>query len=60
MAPTGNRTYPSKPIAEKASWILGAITNPEFVAVVVFCVIGILLTLNFVLRLPDLSAYLID
>jgi hypothetical protein len=59
MPPTGNRAHPSKPIAEKASSMLGAIANPEFVAVVIVCVIGVLLTFNFVLRLPELSAYLI-
>jgi hypothetical protein len=57
MAPTGNRTYPSKPIAERTS-ILSAIANPEFVAVVIFCVIGLLLTLNVMLRFPDLAAFL--
>jgi hypothetical protein len=52
MATTRNRTYPSKPITERVS-ILGAITNPEFIAVVIFCAIGLLVTLNVLLRFPD-------
>jgi hypothetical protein len=58
MARSEHRTYPSKPIREEAS-ISGAIPNPEFVAVVIFCAIGLVLTLNVMLRSPDLSAFLI-
>jgi hypothetical protein len=57
IAATENRTYPSKPIGE-ATTLFGAVTNPEFGSVVVFCAIGLLLTLNVVLRLPDFTAFL--
>jgi uncharacterized membrane protein YdfJ with MMPL/SSD domain len=33
-------------------------TNPDLLAVVVFCVIGLLIFLNFILRFPDLGALL--
>jgi hypothetical protein len=58
MTPTGNRTYPSKPIAAKSS-LLGAIITPEFVLVVIICAIGLLLTFNLMLHLP-LSAFVMD
>jgi hypothetical protein len=56
MAQTGNRTYPSKPIGE-ATTLFGVVTIPEFVSVVVFCAIGLLITLNVILRLPDFAAF---
>jgi hypothetical protein len=59
MAHTGNRTYPSNPIGE-ATTLVGVATNPEFVSVVVFCAIGLLITLNVVLRFPGFAAFLIS
>jgi hypothetical protein len=35
-----------------------ALASPEFIAVGVFCAIGLLLTLNVMLRWPDFSAML--
>jgi hypothetical protein len=58
MATTETRTYPSKPIGE-ATTPFGVVTKPEFVSVVVFCAIGLLITLNVILRLPDLAAFLV-
>lgn len=55
--PTIASIYPSKP-GGKAASLVGALASPEFVAVGVFCAIGLLLTLNVMLRLPDLSAML--
>jgi len=57
MAPTRTTTYPSKP-AGKATSLLNVIANPEFVSVAVFCAIGLLLTLNVMLRVPGLAAFL--
>jgi hypothetical protein len=59
MATTGNRTYPSKPIGE-ATLLREVITNPDFVSIAIFCAIGLLLTLNLMLRLPDLAEFLIS
>jgi uncharacterized membrane protein YdfJ with MMPL/SSD domain len=33
-----------------------AITNPDLVAVVAFCLVGLLLSLNLILRFPDFGA----
>jgi len=55
--PTVARTYPSKP-AGKAASLLEALASPEFVAIGVFCAIGLLLTLNVMLRFPDFGAML--
>ena len=55
--PTIARTYPSKPAAKMAS-LVETLASPEFVAVGVFCAIGLLLTLNVMLRLPDFAAML--
>jgi hypothetical protein len=54
---TIGRAYPSKPAGKVAS-LVEALVSPEFIAVAVFCAIGLLLTLNVMLRLPDLSAML--
>jgi hypothetical protein len=36
--------------------IIAAITNPDFQAVLAFCLIGFLLALNLMMRFPDLGA----
>jgi len=36
------------------------ITNPDFVSIAIFCAIGLLLTLNLMLRLSDLAEFLIS
>jgi hypothetical protein len=38
------------------SRLVTAIANPELHAVIAFCLIGLLLTLNLILRFPDLGA----
>jgi hypothetical protein len=55
--PTIAPTYPSQPAAKAAS-LVEALASPEFVTVAVFCAIGLLLTLNVMLRLPDFVAML--
>jgi hypothetical protein len=55
--PITARTYPSKP-AGKAASLVKALASPEFIAVGVFCAIGLLLTLNVMLRFPDFAAML--
>lgn len=57
MPHTSSRTCPSKPVGE-VTLFLEAMASPEFVAVAIFCTIGLLLTLNVMLRLPDLAATL--
>jgi hypothetical protein len=57
MAPTRTTTYPAKP-AGKATSLVDVIANPEFVSVAVFCAIGLLLTLNVMLRVPGLAELL--
>ena len=38
------------------SRFVATITNPDLIAVVVFCTIGLLVALNLILRFPDLGA----
>jgi uncharacterized membrane protein YdfJ with MMPL/SSD domain len=38
------------------SRLMTVIANPELHAVIAFCLIGLLLTLNLILRFPDLGA----
>jgi uncharacterized membrane protein len=51
------RANPSKP-AGKAASLVKTLVSPEFIAVGVFCAIGLLLTLNVMLRFPDFVAML--
>jgi hypothetical protein len=48
-----------KPRVQKASlrsWLVTAISNnPDLAAIVLFCVIGLLATVNMILRFPDLG-----
>jgi hypothetical protein len=37
-------------------WAIAAIMTPDFQAVFLFCLIGLLLALNAILRFPDLGA----
>jgi hypothetical protein len=57
MARTGNGMSPLKSVKE-ATTSLGVMTNPDFVSVAIFCVLGLLITLNVMLRLPDFAAFL--
>jgi hypothetical protein len=55
MAPAKISTFPAKPVVPS---FLDRIATPEFVSVAIFCAVGLLLTLNVVLRMPDLGAFL--
>jgi hypothetical protein len=37
------------------SQMADAVSNPDFVAVTIFCAIGFLATVNLILRLPDIG-----
>jgi hypothetical protein len=37
------------------SQLADAVSNPDFVAVAIFCAIGFLATVNLILRLPDIG-----
>jgi hypothetical protein len=37
-------------------WLAAAVKDPSLIAIVSFCVIGLLITLNLMLRFPDLGA----
>jgi len=39
----------------KTAWYL-VVTNPDLLAVIAFCLIGVLLALNMILRFPDFGA----
>ncbi len=38
------------------SRLVTVITNPDLLTVVTFCLVGLLLSLNFILRFPDFGA----
>jgi hypothetical protein len=44
------------PASRQWSWLKAAMANPDLVAVVIFCLIGLLLALNVMLRFPDFGA----
>lgn len=37
-------------------WLAAAVKDPSLIAIVSFCVIGLLITHNLILRFPDLGA----
>jgi hypothetical protein len=47
-----------RPPVTLRSQVATAISNPDFVAVTLFCVVGFLATLNLILRFPDSGAAL--
>jgi hypothetical protein len=51
---------PESPLVKAAGrqWrrFVAAITTPDLLAVVIFCLIGLLLALNLILRFPDFGA----
>jgi hypothetical protein len=57
MTPTRSRTYPSNSADETTSF-LEAIVHPDFVAIAIFCALGLLVTLNVLLRYPGWAAFL--
>ena len=40
--------------------VLTAARNPDLIAIVIFCAIGLLITLNVILRYPDFGAAAIE
>jgi hypothetical protein len=38
------------------SWLAAAVKDPSLIAIVIFCTIGLLITLNLMLRFPDFGA----
>jgi hypothetical protein len=50
------RTYAGKTTGTRRSWFIGAVTNRDFQAVVVFALIGLLAVIDAVLRFPDFGA----
>lgn len=61
LPPVTARVYPRiatrSTAAERALWrTFAALSNRDLHAVVAFCAVGILLTLNVILRFPDFGA----
>jgi hypothetical protein len=50
--------WKSDPRPARTGWsrFVAAITNPDLIAMVFFCTIGFLITINIVLRFPDFGA----
>lgn len=44
------------PASWQWSWLKTVVANPDLVAIVIFCLIGLLLALNIMLRFPDFGA----
>lgn len=44
--------------AAQTAWyrLVATLTNPDLIAVVVFCAIGLLVAINVILRFPDFGA----
>jgi hypothetical protein len=38
------------------SWLAAAVKDPSLIAIVLFCAIGLLVTLNLILRFPEFGA----
>jgi len=53
---TRSASQPTK--SAKTVWhqVVAKITNPDLIMIVAFCAIGLLITLNVILRFPDLGA----
>ncbi len=50
------RTYAGQTPRPQRSWFIAAVTNRDFQAVVVFALIGMLATIDAVLRFPEFGA----
>ncbi len=46
---------PERPVATEPSRFAAAISNPDFVAIAIFCAIGLLATVNLMLRIPNIG-----
>jgi hypothetical protein len=50
------RSYARQTEGAQQSWVVAALTNRDFQAVVIFALIGLLATIDAVLRFPDFGA----
>jgi hypothetical protein len=41
-------------------WFVAVLANPDLLAVLAFCFIGLLVALNLILRFPDLGAVIVQ
>jgi hypothetical protein len=57
LAVSSTHKYPSRSQGDAAS-LIELVANPQFVTVTIFCAVGLLFTLNLIMRLPDLGALL--
>jgi hypothetical protein len=55
LQPLPRMRYTVQPAVTVQSRIVAAITNPDFIAIAIFCAIGLLATINLVLRIPDIG-----
>jgi hypothetical protein len=55
LQPLPRLRYTVQPAVTVQSRIVAAITNSDFVAIAVFCAIGLLATINLMLRIPDIG-----
>jgi hypothetical protein len=53
---TGFRELRAKKTTSSWSRVAAAVKDPSLIAIVSFCAIGLLITLNLLLRFPDLGA----
>ena len=53
---TGLRELRAKKTTSRWSWLATAVKDPSLIAIVSFCAIGLLITLNLMLRFPDFGA----
>jgi hypothetical protein len=55
LQPLPRVRYTVQPANTVQSRIVTAITNPDFIAIAIFCAIGLLATINLMLRIPDIE-----
>jgi hypothetical protein len=56
LQPLPARTrYSVRPAVTLRSRLATAASNPDFVAITIFCAIGLLATVNLILRIPELG-----
>ena len=53
---TSFRELRAKKATSSWSWLAAAVKDPSLIAIVIFCAIGLLITLNLMLRFPDFGA----
>jgi len=55
LQPLPRLRYVVQPAVTVRSRFVDAITNPDFVAIAIFCAIGLLATVNLMLRIPNIG-----